>query len=152
MCFSSFLMPGSEGTFTLKSFKMKRILLCLLFVLACLNSCTTTREVRHQMTVHDTLRLNHHDTLHQWSIRHDSVFLHDSIYWQGNQMVSEHWHLQHDTLHSTRVDTLYRSKVQQQTEHTTTQNKTGNNWANALRFLLLGVILGAILMAMKRWK
>lgn len=135
---------------------MKRILFYLLFVLACLNSCTTTREVRHQMTVHDTLRLNHHDTLRQWSIRHDSVFLHDSIYWQGNQMVKErlreHWHLQHDTLHSTRVDTLYRSRVQQQTDHTTPQNKTGNSWANALRFLLLGVILGAILMAMKRWK
>ena len=141
-------MPGSEGTFTLKSFKMKRILLYLLFILACLNSCTTTREIRHQVTVHDTLR--------QWSIRHDSVFLHDSIYWQGNQMVKErlreHWHLQHDTLHSTRIDTLYRSKVQQQTEHTTTQNKTGNSWANALRFLLLGVIWGAILMAMKSWK
>ena len=107
------------------------------------------------MMVHDTLRLNHHDTLRQWSIRHDSVFLHDSIYWQGNQMVKErlreHWHLQHDTLHSTRVDTLYRSRVQQ-TEHTTTQNKTGNSWANALRFLLLGVIFGAILMALKRWK
>ena len=68
---------------------MKRILFYLLFILACLNSCTTTREVRHQMTVHDTLRLNHHDTLRQWSIRHDSVFLHDSIYWQGNQMVKE---------------------------------------------------------------
>lgn len=149
-------MPGSEGTFTLKSFNMKRILLYLLFILACLNSCTTTREIRHQVMVHDTLRLNHRDTLRQWSIQHDSVYLRDSIYWQGNQMVKErlreHWHLQHDTLHSTRVDTLYRSKVQQQTEHTTTQNKTGNRWANALRFLLLGVILGAILMAMKSWK
>lgn len=140
---------------------MKRILFYLLFILACLNSCTTTREIRHQMTVHDTLRLNHHDSLRQWSlrqwsIRHDSVFLHASIYWQGNQMVKErlreHWHLQHDTLHSTRIDTLYRSRMQQQAEHTTPQNKTGNSWANALRFLLLGVIMGAILMAMKRWK
>ena len=68
-----------------------------LIVLLIMGSCTTTREIHHQITLHDTVRLSQHDTVRQWHIQHDSIFLHDSIYWQGNQLVKErtheHWQL-----------------------------------------------------------
>ena len=83
---------------------MKRILLYLLFVFACLSSCTSSCEIGHQVTVHDMLRLTPHTTLHQWGIRHDGVHLRDCIHCHGNPMVKarwrEHWPLQHDNKQS----------------------------------------------------
>ena len=56
-----------------------------LIVLLIMGSCTTTREIHHQITLHDTLRLSQHDTVRQWHIQHDSIFLHDSVYWQATK-------------------------------------------------------------------
>ena len=98
--FACSLMPGSTGKSTLKSLYMKRFLLYLLFIFACLSSCTTSCKIGHQVTVHDMLHLNHHATLCQWGIRHDGVHLRDCILCHDNQRVKarwrEHWPLQHD--------------------------------------------------------
>ena len=119
-------MPGSTGKSTLKSLYMKRFLLYLLFIFACLSSCTTSCKIGHQVTVHDMLHLNHHATLCQWGIRHDGVHLRDCILCHDNQRVKarwrEHWPLQHDNKRNSlqlndlrgRIRLYAQCKVQEQ--------------------------------------
>ena len=53
------------------------------FALSLLASCTTTRVVEHHTTHTDTLRLVQRDILRELRTVRDSVFLHDSVYFEG---------------------------------------------------------------------
>ena len=114
-----------------------------------MGSCTTTREIRHQITLHDTLRLSQHDTVRQWHIQHDSIILHDSVYWQGNQMVKErtheHWHFVHDTLHRVHLDPLFRARDRQDQHRTATSTTPRDSLTSALLFALIGIAVGGML-------
>ena len=125
---------------------MKSLFITLSFLFTtlgylCLMSCTTTREIHHQITLHDTVR--------QWRIQHDSVFLHDSVYWQGNQMVKErtreHWHFVHDTLHWVHLDTLFHARDRQEQQRTATSTTPRDSLISALLFALIGVAVGGVL-------
>ncbi len=129
---------------------MKSLFITLSFLFTtmgflCLMSCTTTREIHHQITLHDTVRLSQHDTVRQWRIQHDSIFLHDSVYWQGNQMVKErtreHWHFVHDTLHRVHLDTLFHARDRQEQQRTATSTTA----RDSLIFALIGVAVGGVL-------
>ena len=100
-----------------------------------MGSCTTTREIHHQIMLHDTVRLSQHDTVRQWHIQHDSIFLHDSVYWQGNQMVKErkheHWHFVYDTLHRVHLDTLFHARERQEQQRTATSSTPRDSRAQA---------------------
>lgn len=124
----------------------------LIFVLniwLIMGSCTTTREIHHQITLHDTVRLSQHDTVRQWHIQHDSIFLHDSVYWQGNQLVKErtheHWHFVHDTLHRVHLDTLFRARDRQEQQRTATSTTPRDSLTSALLFALIGIAVGGML-------
>lgn len=75
---------------------------CFSVVLTLLASCTTTRIVERHTTRTDTLR--------ELRTVHDSVFLHDSVYFEGATLVKERtrdrWHIRRDTIWRSRVDTL----------------------------------------------
>ncbi len=133
---------------------MKSLFITLSFLFTtmgflCLMSCTTTREIHHQITLHDTVRLSQHDTVRQWRIQHDSIFLHDSVYWQGNQMVKErtreHWHFVHDTLHRVHLDTLFHARDRQEQQRTATSATPRDSLISALLFALIGIAVGGVL-------
>lgn len=133
---------------------MKSLFITLSFLFTtmgylCLLSCTTTREIHHQITLHDTVRLSQRDTVRQWRIQHDSIFLHDSVYWQGNQMVKErtreHWHFVHDTLHRAHRDTLFRARERQEQQRTATSTIPRDSLTCTLLFLLIGIAVGGVL-------
>lgn len=90
------------------------ITLCALI----LTSCTTTRETTRTITKHDTLRIIQRDTLRKTILQRDSIIIRDSIYQQGATLVKERWrerwHIRHDTIRTTRVDTIYRAKHHEQ--------------------------------------
>ena len=113
-----------------------------------MGSCTTTREIHHQITLHDTLRLSQHDTVRQWRIQHDSIFLHDSV--TGKQpMVKErtheHWHFVHDTLHRVHLDTLFRARDRQEQQRSATSTTPRDSLTSALLFALIGIAVGGVL-------
>ncbi len=58
----------------------------------------------------DTLHIVHRDTLRELRTVHDSVFLHDSVYFEGATLVKERtrdrWHVRRDTVWRSRVDTV----------------------------------------------
>ena len=62
---------------------------CFSVVLTLLASCTTTRIVERHTTHTDTLRIVQRDTLRELSTVYDSVFLHDSVYFDGATLVKE---------------------------------------------------------------
>ena len=83
--------------------------LCFAVVLSMLTGCTTTRTVE-RVTVHrDTLHVVHRDTLRELRTVRDSVFLHDSVYFEGATLVKERtrvrWHVRRDTVWRSREDT-----------------------------------------------
>ena len=133
---------------------MKSLFITLSFLFTtmgylCLMSCTTTREIHHQITLHDTVRLSQRDTVRQWRIQHDSIFLHDSVYWQGNQMIKErtreHWHFVHDTLHRVHLDTLFHARDRQEQQRTATSTTPRDSLTSALLFAFIGVAVGGVL-------
>ena len=80
--------------------------LCFAVVLSMLTGCTTTRTVE-RVTVHrDTLHIVHRDTLRELRTVRDSVFLHDSVYFEGATLVKERtrdrWHVRRDTVWRSR--------------------------------------------------
>ena len=88
--------------------------LCFAVVLSMLTGCTTTRTVE-RVTVHrDTLHIVHRDTLRELRTVRDSVFLHDSVYFEGATLVKERtrdrWHVRRDTVWRSRGDTVWRSR------------------------------------------
>ena len=77
-------------------------------------SCTTSKEITRTITKHDTLRVTQRDTLRQTIYHRDSIFFRDSIYTEGATLIKERWrerwHIHHDTLRISRVDTIYQAK------------------------------------------
>ena len=92
---------------------MIRYILTALLALI-LASCTTSKEITRTITKHDTLRVTQRDTLRQTIYHRDSIFFRDSIYTEGATLIKERWrerwHIRHDTLRISRVDTIYRAK------------------------------------------
>lgn len=86
---------------------------CFSVVLALLASCTTTRIVERHTTRTDTLRVVQRDTLRELRTVRDSVYLRDSVYFEGATLVKERirdrWHIRRDTIWRSRVDTLRAS-------------------------------------------
>ena len=82
-------------------------------VLTLLASCTTTRIVERRTTRTDTLRLVQRDILRELRTVRDSVFLHDSVYFEGATLVKERtrdrWHVSSDTVWRSRGDSLRAS-------------------------------------------
>lgn len=124
----------------------------MLLVAFLATACSSSqRIVQEQHWHHDTLIVQHHDTLREWHTRHDSVYVHDSTYLQGQQLVKERllerWHYLHDTVHTGRVDTLFRAIHNKQQVRT----KVHQPWtahfmhATTLLSLLCCLCCGAIL-------
>ena len=99
---------------------------CFSVVLTLLASCTTTRIVEHQMTHTDALRLVQRDILRELRTVRDSVFLHDSVYFEGATLVKERtrdrWHVSSDTVWRSHGDSLRASthSTESHKEKTTT--------------------------------
>ena len=96
------------------------------FALSLLASCTTTRVVEHHTTHTDTLRLVQRDILRELRTVRDSVFLHDSVYFEGATLVKERtrdrWHVSSDTVWRSHGDSLRASthSTESHKEKTTT--------------------------------
>lgn len=92
---------------------MIRYILTSLFAII-LASCTTSKEITRTITKRDTLRVTQRDTLRQTIYHRDSIFFRDSIYTEGTTIIKERWrerwHIRHDTLRISRVDTIYQAK------------------------------------------
>nr|DAY32055.1 MAG TPA: hypothetical protein [Caudoviricetes sp.] len=127
--------------------------LCFAVVLSMLTGCTTTRTVE-RVTVHrDTLHIVHRDTLRELRTVRDSVFLHDSVYFEGATLVKERtrdrWHIRRDTVWRSRVDT-----VRAASHHTDTRNEkktthSGFLWP-PLSLIIFLAVFGLIGYALKR--
>ena len=96
------------------------------FALSLLASCTTTRVVERHTTHTDTLRLVQRDILRELRTVRDSVFLHDSVYFEGATLVKERtrdrWHVSSDTVWRSHGDSLRASthSTESHKEKTTT--------------------------------
>ena len=127
---------------------------CFSVVLTLLASCTTTRIVeRHTMRT-DTLRVVQRDTLRELRTVRDSVFLHDSVYFEGATLVKERtrdrWHVRHDTIWRSRGDSLQAST--RATESHKEKKTTAPWWYDWRLWALLCSVLsfGLIGYALKR--
>ncbi len=124
------------------------------FALSLLASCTTTRIVERHTTRTDTLRVVQRDTLRELRTVHDSVFLHDSVYFEGATLVKERtrdrWHVRRDTVWRSRVDTLRAST--HSTESHKEKTATAPWWYNWRLWALLCSVMsfGLIGYALKR--
>ena len=128
--------------------------LCFAVVLSMLTGCTTTRTVE-RVTVHrDTLHVVHRDTLRELRTVRDSVFLHDSVYFEGATLVKERtrdrWHVRRDTVWRSRADA--RSASTHSTESHKEKTTTVPWWYNWRLWALLCSIMsfGLIGYALKR--
>lgn len=127
---------------------------CFSVVLTLLASCTTTRIVERHTTRTDTLRVVQRDTLRELRTVHDSVFLHDSVYFEGATLVKERtrdrWHVRRDTVWRSRVDTL--RAVTHATESHKEKKTTAPWWYNWRLWALLCSVMsfGLIGYALKR--
>ena len=103
---------------------------------------------------HDTLHIVHRDTLRELRTVHDSVFLHDSVYFEGATLVKERtrdrWHVRRDTVWRSRVDTLRAST--HSTESHKEKTATAPWWYNWRLWALLCSVMsfGLIGYALKR--
>lgn len=127
---------------------------CFSVVLALLASCTTTRIVERRTTRTDTLRVVQRDTLRELRTVRDSVYLRDSVYFEGATLVKERtrdrWHIRRDTIWRSRVDTLRAAT--HATESHKEKTATAPWWYDWRLWTLLGVgmSLGLIGYALKR--
>lgn len=122
--------------------------------LLCLAACsTTTRTVRSEQLEHHDQRIIQRDTLRLLRTLHDSIYVRDSIYLQGQTLVKERWRTQWrtriDTIYKLRHDTIVQrhERVQrdQETKHTT-------SWFDRfapLALLSLLVVLGFLVLLKK---
>ena len=141
--------------------------LCFAVVLSMFTGCTTTRTVE-RVTVHrDTLRVVQHDTLRELRTVRDSVFLHDSVYFEGATLVKERtrdrWHVRRDTVWRSRGETVRAAShhtdtrnEKKTTHHTDTRNEkktthSGFLWP-PLSLLVFLAVFGLIGYALKRRK
>ena len=95
---------------------------------------------------HDTLHIVHRDTLRELRTVHDSVFLHDSVYFEGATLVKERTR---DTVWRSRVD-----RVRADSHHADTRNEKktthrGFLWP-PLSLIVFLAVFGPIGYALKR--
>lgn len=85
------------------------IIMCIVLVLCC-SSCSTPKPVVLERTLHDTVHVN--------NLRLDSVFMHDSIYFESI--------IKGDTVYRTKEITRWRDRVsiKHDTIYTVRENKT----------------------------
>lgn len=95
--------------------------LCCLCSFFCLASCSAPRTVSRtaERTVRDTLRRTRTDTLRTATALRDSIYVHDSVYHAGGQLVRERVRFRFRTVH----DTLWRT-VRDTLRHTRTDTVT----------------------------
>lgn len=83
------------------------------FALSLLASCTTTRIVERHTRRTDTLRVVQRDTHRELRTVRDSVYLRDSVYFEGATLVKERtrdrWHVRLDTVWRSHEDSLRAS-------------------------------------------
>ena len=118
------------------------------FALSLLASCTTTRVVERRTTRTDTLRIVQRDTLRELSTVYDSVFLHDSVYFDGATLVKERnrdrRHVRRDTGWRSRVDD--RSASTHSTESRKEKTATAPWWYDWRLWALLGIVTSFVVL------
>ena len=118
------------------------------FALSLLASCTTTRNVERHTTRTDTLRVVQRDTLRELRTVRDSVFLHDSVYFEGATLVKERtrvrWHIRHDTIWRSRGDSLQAST--HSTESHKEKTTTAPWWYDWRLWALLGIVTSFVVL------
>ena len=118
------------------------------FALSLLASCTTTRVVERRTTRTDTLRIVQRDTLRELSTVYDSVFLHDSVYFDGATLVKERTrdrrHVRRDTGWRSRVDD--RSASTHSTESRKEKTATAPWWYDWRLWALLGIVTSFVVL------
>ena len=121
---------------------------CFSVVLTLLASCTTTRIVERRTTRTDTLRIVQRDTLRELSTVYDSVFLHDSVYFDGATLVKERnrdrRHVRRDTGWRSRVDD--RSASTHSTESHKEKKTTAPWWYDWRLWTLLGAVMSLVVL------
>ena len=121
---------------------------CFSVVLTLLASCTTTRIVERHTTHTDTLRIVQRDTLRELSTVYDSVFLHDSVYFDGATLVKERnrdrRHVRRDTGWRSRVDD--RSASTHSTESHKEKTATAPWWYDWRLWALLGIVTSFVVL------
>ena len=119
--------------------------LCFAVVLSMLTGCTTTRTVE-RVTVH-------RDTLRELRTVRDSVFLHDSVYFEGATLVKERtrdrWHVRRDTVWRSRVDTVRAASHHADTRNEKQTTHSGFLWP-PLSLIVFLAVFGLIGYALKR--
>jgi len=121
---------------------------CFSVVLTLLASCTTTRIVERGTTRTDTLRIVQRDTLRELSTVYDSVFLHDSVYFEGATLVKERtrdrWHVRRDTVWRSRVDTVRAASHHSDTRNEKKTSHSGFLWPplSLIVFLAVFALIG----------
>ena len=114
--------------------------LCFAVVLSMLTGCTTTRTVE-RVTVH-------RDTLRELRTVRDSVFLHDSVYFEGATLVKERtrdrWHVRRDTVWRSRVDTVRAASHHSDTRNEKKTSHSGFLWPplSLIVFLAVFALIG----------
>ena len=120
--------------------------LCFAVVLSMLTGCTTTRTVE-RVTVHrDTLHIVHRDTLRELRTVRDSVFLHDSVYFEGATLVKERTR---DTVWRSRVDRVRAASHHADTRNEKKTTHRGFLWP-PLSLIVFLAVFGPIGYALKR--
>lgn len=118
------------------------------FALSLLASCTTTRVVEHHSTHTDTLRLVQRDILRELRTVRDSVFLHDSVYFEGATLVKERtrdrWHVSSDTVWRSHGDSLRAST--HSTESHKEKTTTVPWWYDWRLWALLGIVTSFVVL------
>ena len=101
----------------------------------------------------DTLHIVHRDTLRELRTVRDSVFLHDSVYFEGVTLVKERtrdrWHVRRDTVWRSRVDTVRAASHHADTRNEKTTTHRGLLWP-PLSLIVFLVVFGLIGYALKR--
>ena len=119
--------------------------LCFAVVLSMFTGCTTTRTVE-RVTVH-------RDTLRELRTVRDSVFLHDSVYFEGATLVKERtrdrWHVSRDTVWRSRVDTVRAASHHADTRNEKKTTNRGFLWP-PLSLIVFLAVFGLIGYALKR--
>ena len=120
--------------------------LCFAVVLSMLTGCTTTRTVE-RVTVHrDTLHIVHRDTLRELRTVHDSVFLHDSVYFEGATLVKERTR---DTVWRSSADSVRAASHHADTRNEKKTTHSGFLWP-PLSLIVFLAVFGLIGYALKR--
>ena len=95
---------------------------------------------------HDTLHIVHRDTLRELRTVHDSVFLHDSVYFEGATLVKERTR---DTVWRSRVDRVRAASHHADTRNEKKTTHRGFLWP-PLSLIVFLAVFGLIGYALKR--